>query len=236
MHEIEGTLVHERRAFLAGSLGAMVAGVWTLHADAQPTPEAPDAKDAERVLAELGPAPKAIVMADHELKTTSSNPLGPFYRAGAPFRGKVTPIGASGVPMILSGRVWSMRSRRAIAGAVLDVWQVDNTTRKYSAGGESGDFAHRSRVVCSETGAYELETVHPEWYVPSPELTRSAHIHIIATAPGHKRLVTEVFFEGDEKHEIDPMFKRELMVPVVTKAHGALSVHVAAFDVVLDAI
>ena len=124
------------------------------------------------------------------VRTTASS-AGPFYAKGAPFRAKVTPPHAAGVPLIVSGRVWGLDTRRPLGGAVLDIWQVDNRTRTYSKGGgasgnggEAGDFSNRCRVVASESGYYEFETVHPVWYTPNPNdpsFVRSPHIHFIAT-------------------------------------------------------
>ena len=228
-----------RREFLSGAVSFGAASALVLPAHAQPTPRALDAAEAEKILAELGPPPESSIMSDRDLARTAPNPLGPFYRAGAPFRGKISRPFSPGPVLIVSGRVWGHDTRRPLAGAVFDIWQVDNATRLYSPGGgaagEGGDYANRARIVCSESGYYEFETVHPVWYHPNPSdpsFVRSPHIHFIATYPGYTRLVSEMFFEGDEKQADDPMFKTELRVRVVREGAEA-PIEQAMFDIVL---
>jgi catechol 1,2-dioxygenase len=89
--------------------------------------------------------------------------------------------------------------------------------------------------VTDESGAFEFETVHPIPYAPSANFWRSPHIHFIATAVKHKTLVSEMFFKGDAKQDIDRLFHPALAVPVQKKTINGKEYETAIFDIVLEA-
>jgi hypothetical protein len=155
-----GSCVMDRRRFLSTvAVGLAAAGIpaLLLRSDAMPTPRSHDADDAERLFGELaGPQPSPAPAA--EIKPTTTRELGPFYRRGAPYRAKLTPPLEPGTVLLVTGRIWSFASKRPLAGAMLDLWQVDNQTRDYSNGG--GDFKNRARLLTDENGNYEFETIH----------------------------------------------------------------------------
>jgi catechol 1,2-dioxygenase len=225
----------KRREFIqkAGTgLAVFGAGGLLLRSDAMPTPRSYDADESEKLFEgtarpEPSPAPAA------ELKPTTSRELGPFYRTGAPYRAKLTPPLEPGTVLVVTGRIWSFSTKKPIANVTLDLWQVDNQTKDYSNGG--GDFKNRARLLTDENGAYEFETVHPVPYQPGPNFWRSPHIHFIATAAGHKRLVSELFFKGDEKQDIDQLFHSSLAMPVQPKTVNGQRCETVVFDIVLEA-
>ena len=206
-----------RRSFLqqtALGLGAVGVSGLVLRCDAQPTQEV-SRDTADRVTIQMGPAPKEIAAPKPDLRKVTPQPYGPFYRPGAPFRGKLSLPGEAGTTFILSGRVWAFDTKRPLPGAVLDFWHVD-MQEKYSDG--VTDFRNRGRLVSSETGLYELESIRPIPYRPNPtgapEFWRCAHFHLVAVAPGYKPLITEIHFHGDPKKS-DPMYRIENAMRVV---------------------
>ena len=222
----------KRRVFLrrAGfGLGMIGAAGLVLRSDARPTPRSLDASDAETLFEEIS---NLRLDDKKDLKPTVSRDLGPFYRTGAPYRAKLTPPFEPGAVLVVTGRIWSFETKKPIAGAALDLWQVDNQTADYSKGG--GDFKNRARLVTDETGAFEFETVHPIPYNPSPDFWRSPHIHFIATAARHKTLVSEMFFKGDAKQDIDRLFHPSLAVAVEKKKINGKDYETAVFDIVLE--
>jgi catechol 1,2-dioxygenase len=223
----------KRRAFLQQTgfgLAALGVSGLVLRSDAMPTPRSLDADDAEMLFKEFtGEA----FQAKQNLKLTVSRDLGPFYRAGAPFRAKLTPPFEPGAVLVVTGRVWSFETKKPIPNAALDLWQVDNQRADYSAG--NGDFKNRARLVTDENGAFEFETVHPIPYTPGPNFWRSPHIHFIATAAKHKQLVSEMFFKGDQKQDIDRLFHPSLAVPIEKKKINGKDYETAVFDIVLEA-
>lgn len=225
----------KRRAFLQqSSIGLTAFGLsgLVLRADARPTPRSLDADEAEATLNSLQQAFDDKNKID--LKPTVARDLGPFYRSGAPFRTKLTPPFEPGTVLVVTGRIWSFETKKPLAGATLDLWQVDNQTRDYSAGG-GGDFKNRARLYADENGYFEFETVHPVPYSPSANFWRSPHIHFIAAAAGHKRLVSEMFFKGDRKQDVDSLFHPSLAVAAEKKTLNGKEYETAVFDIVLEA-
>ena len=223
----------KRRAFLQQTgFGLAMTGAagLVLRADARPTPRSLDAGEAETLFKETA----GVKLDDKtDLKPTVSRDLGPFYRTGAPFRAKLTPPFEPGTVLVVTGRIWSFETKKPLPNTALDLWQVDNQTADYSKGG--GDFKNRARLVTDEAGAFEFETVHPIPYTPGPNFWRSPHIHFIATAAKHKRLVSEMFFKGDAKQDIDQLFHPALAVPIVKKSVNGKEYETVVFDIVLEA-
>lgn len=72
-------------------------------------------------------------------------------------------------------------------------------------------------------------------YNPSPNFWRSPHIHFIAYAAGHNRLVSELFFKGDEKQDVNTLFHSSLAMPIdKRRVNGHVYEHVI-FDIALEA-
>jgi protocatechuate 3,4-dioxygenase beta subunit len=222
-----------RRAFLqqtAMGLATVGASGLILRCDAQPTQEI-NRNHADRVLIQMGPA-QTVPSPTAELKRVTPQPYGPFYRPGAPFRGKLSVPGEPGTTFILSGRVWAFDTKRPLPGAVLDFWHVD-MQEKYSNG--VTDFRNRGRLVSSESGYYELEGIRPIPYRPDPNgnFWRCAHYHLVAVCPGYQPLVTEIHFQGDPKRN-DPMYRVENAIAVEDKKINGTSFQSGVFDIVLE--
>lgn len=182
----------------------------------------------------MAPTKGAAVTPKGELKKITPVVYGPFYRPGAPFRGKLSMPGEPGTTFILSGRVWAYDTKRPLPGAVLDFWHVDNN-EKYSDG--NSDLRNRGRVISSETGYYEVESIRPIPYRPdptgSPEFWRCAHYHLAVFLPGYQPLVTEIHFQNDPKRS-DPMFRPENAMAVEAKNVNGTKFETGVFDIVLE--
>jgi len=169
-----------------------------------------------------------------ELKKVTPFPYGPFYKPGAPFRGKLSLPGEPGTQFVLSGRVWALDTKRPLTGVVLDFWHVD-MSEKYSNG--TTDFRNRGRLISSETGSYELESIRPIPYRPNPQgapdFWRCAHFHLVAVCPGYQPLITEIHFQGDAKKS-DPMYRVENAIAVEEKKVNNTTFQSGVFDVVLE--
>lgn len=164
------------------------------------------------------------------LAATRAVVAGPFYRSGAPYRGKSTAPFERGTVLLVSGRVWSQASRTPIAGAVLDVWHV-NVDGDYSDG--RTDFRNRGRLLTAEDGSYELEAIHPVPYAAGAGW-RCPHLHFSVAAAGHKPLTSEMYFEGDPRQDTDFLFHPSLCVAVERRSAGGHDYEAAVFDVVLE--
>jgi len=223
-----------RRTFLQQTgIGLATFGIsgLTLCSAAQPT-QTVSRDQSETTMILMGPKPQETAKGD--LKKITPQPYGPFYRTGAPFRGKLSVPGEPGTTFVLSGRVWAYDTKRPLAGVVLDFWHVD-MEEKYSNG--TTDFRNRGRLVSSETGYYELESIRPIPYRPNPtgapDFWRCAHFHLVAALPGYKPLVTEIHFQGDPKKN-DPMYRLENAIGVEEQRVNGKLFQTGVFDLVLE--
>jgi protocatechuate 3,4-dioxygenase beta subunit len=103
---------------------------------------------------------------------TEPDMLGPFYKPDAPVRSGV------GRGYLLSGTVRSAKDCASLPGVKLEFWLA----------GPDGEYADRYRatVFPDKTGTYRFES-----HFPPPYSGRPPHIHIKASAPGFKTLVTQ---------------------------------------------
>jgi protocatechuate 3,4-dioxygenase beta subunit len=173
----------------------------------------------------------ALTHGDDDSGATASDVEGPMYTVEPPFREKIYEeyegMGDDD-PLFVRGTVTSTDGS-PLPEAVVDVWQTG------PAGGydvwddrqPEGNF--RGRIKASGDGAYQFQTMLPKPYtVPTvgpvgryleaigQHPWRPAHIHLKVTAPGHKTLVTQVFFPDDPYLENDTIgaVKAALVRPV----------------------
>jgi catechol 1,2-dioxygenase len=234
-----------RREFVSSFAALGVGGGLVLDARALPTAPSGSLREyrsllraTEQPAADLrGPA-RAAPKAPDKLSATETNILGPYYRAGAPYRAKLTPPLEPGTVLLISGRVWAHDTKKPLANARLDVWQA-NSKGRYDNDDEERPpkkdvFVNRARVVTDELGYYEYETIKPGRYKIDTDLWRPAHIHYAVTAPGYKLLVTQLYFKGDPFNAKDEWIKPSLIIDTkAIKANGG-SYEVGTFDVVLS--
>ncbi len=176
---------------------------------------------------------KTALGAPKMLEPTTKDILGPFHKDGAPFREDIS----EGLPdaFELHGSVRDTDDG-SIYGAVLDFWQA-NPQGEYDEVG----FKHRARTKANAGYAhsyqhnnYVLKTVRPGCYdisepdAKQPHEFRCPHIHVIVTAPGFKRLVTQLYFPAGEHNETDHWFSSKRLL-LVTRVPGKY-----VFDFVLE--
>jgi hydroxyquinol 1,2-dioxygenase len=167
---------------------------------------------------------------------TESTVQGPFYVERAPEfeRGADISGGVPGEPLFIEATVRSADGK-PIAGATVDVWQSDDEGRYDLQRPDLGEFHLRGRFRADEMGRVWLWSIVPRFYPipddgPVGELLRAsgrhpfrpAHVHFLIEAPGHERLVTHVFVEGDPYLDSDAVFavKRSLVRKLETRASG----------------
>lgn len=226
-----------RRKFLRQtSLGVLGLGASSLvlPVSTGPTFATVSGDEANRILIQMGMIPKEPPSTKAELKPITPLPYGPWYKPGAPFRAKLSLPGEPGTTFVLSGHVWALDTRRPLPGVVLDFWHVD-LQEKYSNG--VTDFRNRGRLISSETGYYELESIRPIPYRPNPagapEFWRCAHFHLAAVCPGYKSLVTEIHFKGDPKMS-DSMYRPENAIAPEKHTVNGSNFETGVFDIVLE--
>jgi catechol 1,2-dioxygenase len=226
-----------RRRFLQQTgwgLAGLSAGAVMLRAGSQPTATIVSGDEANRILIQMGTVPSDATAPKGELKKVTPFPHGPWYKPGAPFRAKLSTPGEAGTTFVLSGRVWAFDTKRPLPGVVLDFWHVD-IKEQYSDG--VTDFRNRGRLISSESGYYELESIRPIPYRPNPKgapnFWRCAHFHLAAVCPGYKPLVTEIHFKEDPKMA-DAMYRPENAIAPEKRTVNGVSFETGVFDIVLE--
>ena len=138
---------------------------------------------------------------DHALKPTSRDVVGPFYRRGAPATAALRRPDDAGLPLDVSGHVLDVGGE-PLPGAQLEIWQADHFGH-YDLNG----YRFRSAITTDREGEYAFATVMPGHY---PDRAHQ-HIHYIVRAPGHRPLVTQLYFATDSAFggDLDEYFARE---------------------------
>ncbi|KAI0087399.1 aromatic compound dioxygenase [Irpex rosettiformis] len=161
---------------------------------------------------------------------TESSVLGPFFTEDAPDVAEGGSIASEGKGdyMYVEGRILSTDGT-PIPNAIIETWETDghgNYDVQY-AGREKADC--RGRLRSGPDGKYTYRAVVPVAYPipgdgPVGELLvalgrhnmRPNHLHLMVEAPGHQKLVTSLYPEGDEWLASDAVFgvKKSLVVPL----------------------
>jgi catechol 1,2-dioxygenase len=173
--------------------------------------------------------------AEKKRQATPFCELGPFYKREAPNTSMLRAPGDAGMPLTLSGVVYDVRGE-VVPDAKLEIWQTDNAGH-YDVDG----YRYRSLLEPGARGSYVVESVMPGHYP-----TRVCqHVHYLVTAPGHKPLITQLYFATDpvfdgnpDKNYIrDPLItSRELVRPVVIKGDPKQIIAAVDFDLVMETL
>ena len=165
-------------------------------------------------------------------KPTPTNELGPFYKKRAPEGAQMRAAKDPGLPLAVSGLVYSSKGS-LLHDATVEVWQTDHLGH-YDLEG----YRYRAKLHPDASGKYAFNSVMPGHY---PDRV-CQHIHYLVTAPGHKPLITQLYFATDPVFEGDPdknfardsiIHSRELIRPVVLTGDPK-DVHAAvSFELVL---
>src|SRR6188768_635285 len=129
---------------------------------------------------------------------TTSDILGPYYKAGAPLGENIIPTGVDTPPLIIHGKVFS-HCEHLLPDAVVEIWNA-NADGAYDT---SEQFLFRGKYQTEADGVYKFKTIIPGRYL-NGSTYRPSHIHFRITAPGHRELVSQIYFKEDPFIESDP--------------------------------
>lgn len=127
------------------------------------------------------------------LAPTARTSIGIFYQPDAPELTTLWRPGDSGQRLQLQGRVLASDGT-PVAGAVVELWHAD------SAGGVD-ESRYRTRLRSAADGSFGIRTVLPGHIEMARynDVFAARHIHIVVTHPRHPRLVSLIYFKGDER-------------------------------------
>jgi catechol 1,2-dioxygenase len=175
--------------------------------------------------------------AEHEAGIEGGTPRtieGPLYIAGAPLskgEARLDDGSEEGEVLFMDGQVRDVNGK-PVVGAVVDVWHA-NMHGGYSFFDRSQpNYNLRRRIETDAEGRYCFRTVLPAGYGcpsegPTQQLLdrlgrhgrRPAHIHFFVTAPGYRKLTTQINIDGDEYLHDDFAFAtRDGLIPEVRRS------------------
>lgn len=114
---------------------------------------------------------------------------------------------AKGQVIYIEGKVLSVDCT-PIAGALVEIWQACESGR-YDHPSDPNqapldpDFQYFGKVLSGVDGSYMFKTILPGAYPADRNWMRPPHIHYRVVMPGHKELITQLYFEGNELNDID---------------------------------
>jgi hydroxyquinol 1,2-dioxygenase len=152
---------------------------------------------------------------------TTANMMGPFWRAGSPREEDGASIVRSptpGDPIFVTGTVVD-REERAVAGALVDVWNTSGEGVYENQDPGQADMNLRGTFTTDASGKFRLRSVKPAGYPipvngPVGDLLRAqgrhnlrpAHIHFLVNKPGYKTQFSQVYSSDDPNLETDVQF------------------------------
>ncbi|WP_394094841.1 catechol 1,2-dioxygenase [Xanthobacter versatilis] len=166
---------------------------------------------------------------------------GPLYVAGAPLSkgtARLDDGSDDGEVLFVQGRVTGIDGK-PVEGAIVDVWHA-NTMGNYSHFDPTQSaFNLRRRIETLADGTYSFRTIMPAGYGCPPgsasrqlmeglgrHAERPAHVHFFVTAPGYRKLTTQINIEGDQYLHTDFAFgTREGLIPAVRRVSDAAEIH-----------
>lgn len=163
---------------------------------------------------------------------TPANTLGPYYKKGAPRREKLTGQDDPGTPLFVAGQIINTDGKPQ-PDATIEVFHAD-----HSGSYDMEGFRYRGEIPANASGEYRFETIIPGQYGG-----RAQHIHYMINAPGHKRLVTQLYFANDPMFEGEPdktytrdslVEHRELIRPVTVTSRNNASFSAVVFNICLE--
>lgn len=161
--------------------------------------------------------------------------LGPFYKRQAPNTSMMRAAGDAGMPLTVAGGVYDTRGD-LVPEAKVEVWQTDNAGHYDNEG-----YRYRAVLMPGANGKYSFDSVMPGHY---PQRV-CQHVHYLVTAPGHKPLITQLYFATDPVFEGDPdknytrdplITSRELVRPVMIKGDPKEILAAVNFDLVMETL
>lgn len=147
---------------------------------------------------------------------------GPYYQPGSPFRKRISPDEHNGETLVVRGKMLRNDCTTPVAGAVLDIWQANET-------GNYEDAWYRGRVHTEENGSYEFETVIPKGYGEGTAY-RPPHIHFKVFMDDKEVITSQMFFpEAAGK----PGFEDAYIMGLATRAIDGVTTHYGDHDIIL---
>jgi protocatechuate 3,4-dioxygenase beta subunit len=145
-----------------------------------------------------------------ECKVTPIQELGPYpamkYRKQPDHDVDLTKI--DGQPGIAVGQIITVFGRitdkncNPVRSAIVEIWSANHYGKyrhEFAAKGQDDpNFQGWGQAITNENGQYSFKTI-----LPAPYNSRARHIHFKTSKRGYHELVTQLYFEGEERNKTD---------------------------------
>ncbi|MFK7924232.1 MAG: hypothetical protein AB8H47_19905 [Bacteroidia bacterium] len=136
-----------------------------------------------------------------DCKLTGEDILGPFFVSGTAEIVNLNTKNLAGTPMMVAGKVYGGEGMTTpLANARIDVWHADDKGTYHPEGSgdvsdyESSEITLRGFLLTEADGSYAFSSIMPGLYG-----SRARHIHFRVEVEGYETLVTQTYFEGDNR-------------------------------------
>jgi len=171
---------------------------------------------------------------------------GPLWLAGAPMsqdEARLDDGTEEGEVLFMDGQVRDPAGH-PIPHAIVDVWQA-NTLGGYSFFDPAQKpWNYRRQITTDDQGRYHFRSLMPSGYGCPPEGTtqalldqlgrhgqRPAHIHFFVSAPGYRKLTTQINIAGDKfLHDDFAFATRDELIPAVERHTDAASSKIQGYN------
>lgn len=159
------------------------------------------------------------------LEVTPSTSIGLFYQPDAPQVTTLWRQGDIGRRLQLRGRVLSTDGS-PVTNALVELWHADGA-------GNVDESRYRASQRTGDDGYFGIRTVLPGHIEMARynDVFGPRHIHIVVTHPDHPRLVSLIYFKGDERLPGTPY--PELAIALDETGTGDTAVLFGAVEIVL---
>jgi catechol 1,2-dioxygenase len=175
---------------------------------------------------------------------------GPYYIPGAPTLPAEATLpmreGEKGTPLLFQGQVRSVDGP-PLSGATIEIWHADDDGYYSQFEPNQPEWNLRGTIGADEQGNFKIHTIQPAPYqIPTDgscgklitaagwHAWRPAHLHLKVSAPGHRLITTQLYFQGDSHvaDDIASAVKPELILAPGPAMEG--SGREVTYDFVLD--
>lgn len=159
------------------------------------------------------------------LSPTPAQVEGPYFLNNSPIRSNLIPSFMSGQAIQITGQVTDTAGN-VLPNATVHVWLASPQGHYDNEDAQGNPVAIplnqqilRGRIITDHQGKYTFDCLRPGNYSLGNGMMRPAHIHVRVEAPGHKTLITQLYFTDDQFNLKDlpgpGFFKPELLVPLL---------------------
>ncbi len=144
---------------------------------------------------------------------------------------------ATGDVIVVKGKILDDQCK-PVEGAIVEIWQ-SNHYGKYNHefdhhGTDDPNFQGWGQAVTNKEGAYQFKTIIPGLYTG-----RTRHIHFKIAKRGYHELVTQMYFEGEERNKKDGLLNaltHEEQLRVIRSIDRSTEIPEMLFDINIKAI